>query len=439
MKRQQSCSTPSTASASFPFSPDFLPLAMAFTEKAVRGFAFGEKETSSLVLAVEEIFSFYLDQLSGATGIDLRLANENYQLVVTIGFRVAHPDLRAFNLTYRVNPEDEDSLAGLGPMIAARSVTRLRLDFGHDERLDLQLTRTREYAAVQPLALPALPPAAALRFQLPGGADIDYFARLATADDATWVPPWLLRSGMAADMLAAGALGGILASRGETMVGGVFWRNLSESTIELFGPYLLYPDPDDTVLSDLLDEAVGRIARSGARSLLRRQGRLAGYDRFFDRLGELVLIRGGETVRWTHYYKQLREESGATVYAEPRFAAFLCAEYDRLCLPRQVREALPPSDARGRSAASVFSVDFEPERSLATLRLLVKGNDLAGNLTRHMQLLEREGIRNIIVEIDTALPDDSALVPLLYAVGFTPRLLLPEAGRGDLVIFCSES
>ena len=121
---------------------------------------------------------------------------------------------------------------------------------------------------------------------------------------------------MAADMLATGALGAILVSVGETLAGGVFWRRLSESTIELFGPCLLFPD-NDVLLTCLLDEAVGRISRSGARGLLRRQGPLRGYERFFDFLGELNLtvapVTGGagDRIVWSHYYKQLREESGS--------------------------------------------------------------------------------------------------------------------------------
>ena len=67
-------SSPHTASASFPFEAPFLPLALAFTEQASRAFGFGQREFSGLVLAVEEIYSGYLDQLHGSAGIDLVLA-----------------------------------------------------------------------------------------------------------------------------------------------------------------------------------------------------------------------------------------------------------------------------------------------------------------------------------------------------------------------------
>ncbi len=437
MKSAQS-RTVRTATASFPFSADFLPLATAFTEKAARGFACGERESNGLVLAVEEIFTFYLEQLTGVSGIELRLDDEHYQLRLTLRFRLANPDLRAFNMTYRVDPDNEESLAGLGLMIAARSVTRLRLDFGHDDEVSLQLTREKDYALAVPL--PALPASKGIvpRVHDPEREDIGYFAALVAGAGGTFVPTFLARPGMAVDMLACGALGALLASAGDAVLGGVLWRRLSESTIELFGPYLFHDDPGDALLTQLLDAAVGRISRSGAHTLLRRQGRLAGYARFFDLLGELTLALPGVEATpagsvWTHYYKQLREESGGTIYAPPPLADFLRAEYERLCLPRQVRESSFQDD--GRRQDSLFSVDFEPRRSLATLRPLVAGRDMAENLAAHLALLEREGMRNAIVEIDAGRSADTAFAPALYAAGFLPRLLLPEAGKGDLVIF----
>lgn len=421
------------ASASFPFAAPFLPLATEFVDKAAAAFGFGQREIAGLTLAVEEIYSCYLEQLAGVASIDLALADERYQLRLDLRFRMAHPKLQAFNLTYRVDPDDEGSLAGLGLMIAARSVTRLSIELGRDEQVGLQLIREREYPPATVQALPAAPAAAAVRLAAPSREDLIYFGGLLAGGDAL-LPAFLERPAMAADMLASGALGALLASAGQTLGGGVFWRRLSESTIELYGPYLLFPDDGDALLTRLLDEAVGQISRSGARALLRRQGELRGFERFFDFLGELELASPSasrERLVWPHYYKQLREESGGVVYAEPRFAEFLRAQYDRLFLPRQVRET---SSASGGDD-SVLSVDFEQRRSLATLRLLASGSDLAENLAAHLTLLAREHIANVLVEVDCGRADEIGFVSVLYDAGFLPRLLIPDAGRGDLVVF----
>ena len=430
----------SVASASFPFTSPFLPLALEFTEKAAGAFGFGQREIFGLVLAVEEIYSCYLDQLAGIASIDFLLGDERYQLRLEIRFRMAHPKLQAFNLTYRIDPDDENSLAGLGLMIAARSVTRLSIELGNEEQVCLQLIREREYAKATPLARPELPSLANIRLSMPSREDMVYFGGLLASGDNAFLPAFLERPEMAADMLATDALGAILATVDKTLVGGVFWQRLNESTIELFGPYLLFPN-HDVLLTDLLDEAVARISRSGARALLRRQGPLRGFDRFFDFLGELSLAaapvagREAEDLVWSHYYKQLREETGGVVYAEPRFAAFLRAEYNRLCLPRQVRETSSAINEVRTDDASVFSVDFEHRRSLATLRLLAKGNDMAENLSAHLTLLAHEKIGNVLVEIDSGREDEIGFTSVLYDAGFLPRLLMPDAGRGDLVVF----
>jgi hypothetical protein len=426
-----------TASASFPFSGAFLPAAIEFADKGARGFGFGEAETAGLVLAVEEIFSFYLKQLSGGGSIDLTLENDIYQLCLTMNFRVANPDLAAFNLTYRIDPNDESTLEGLGPMIAQRSVTRLSLDFGANDDVRLRLVREREYAPAAPLPLPARGkvsgPAA---LHAPGREDIEHFASLLAANPNAIAPAFLARPGMAADMLASGAVGALLASAGGFVLGGVLWRRINDPTVELFGPYVFYDDAD-AVLTELLDAAAARVSRSGARTLLRRQGPLPGFERFFDFLGELRLAPGkgapGGPAARTYYYKQLREESGGAVYAEPRFAQFLRAEYHRLCLPRQVRE----TSANGpvRLGASLLSVEFENRHSLATLRPLAPGRDMAENLANHLALLDLDGVQNVVAELDVGRADGAAFAPALYDNGFSPRLVVPDAGVGDIAIF----
>ena len=211
----------SAASASFPFSIGFLPAAIEFTDKAARGFGFGEAETAGLVLAVEEIFSFYLKQLAAGGGIDLVLENDVYQLRLTVSFRVADLDLTAFNLTYRADPNDEASLAGLGPMIAARCVTRLNLDFGDNGRVRVQLTREKDYDLAAPLEPPARGETAGpVALHAPGPEDIVHFAALLASDAGAAVPAFLARPAMAVDMLASGAIGALLASVGGFVLGG---------------------------------------------------------------------------------------------------------------------------------------------------------------------------------------------------------------------------
>ncbi len=416
-----------------PFTAPFLPLAMEFADKGARGFGLGDRESGALTLAVEELFSFYMSRAARESSLEIALGDEGYRLSLSLSFHAANPDMRAFNLTWRVSHDSEDSLEMLGPMIAARSVSSLRLDFGDNDRVVIRLTMDRDY---EPARNVPLPPSGGPgpRLSEPSRDDVRHFAAMVNASGAPFIPHFLARPSMAADMLTAGRLHALLAVAGDWITGGVLWAHLTETCIEMYGPYLFRDDPDDNTLTMLLDEAVGRVSRTKARGLLRRQGPLVGYERFFDFLGELQMAGvDGQASRSVYYFRQLREESGGIVYCSPVLAAFLHQQYERLCLPRQVRES---AGDRGLARdASVLAVELDYSRSLAIIRPLCAGRDMAANLEGHLDLLESEGIANFLVEINTGRSEDTAFADALAQCGFAPRLLIPDAGQGDLVIY----
>ena len=63
---------------------------------------------------------------------------------------------------------------------------------------------------------------------------------------------------------AAGALGEIMTSAGETPFGGMFNRRLGVSTVRLYGPCRLLADGDDDFLTRILDDVVGCISCTGS-------------------------------------------------------------------------------------------------------------------------------------------------------------------------------
>ncbi len=422
------------ATTRIPFSTPFLPLAMEFIDKGAHGFGYNDRETGGLVLAMEELFSFYVQQVAAGSTVEIELEDQRYRLALSISFRMTNPDMRAFNLTWHVNPDSEESLELLGPMIAARSVSSLRLEFGADERVVLRMTRNRNYTSASEVALPPPGVIGALRLADPSPDDLRYFASMLAVAGSSFVPAFLASPGMAVDMLAAGHLKALLVTSGDWIVGGVLWRPLTDSCLELYGPYMFNDDQDDLGLTMLLDEAVGRISRSSWSGIVRRQGPLAGHERFFDFLGELELTgNSGIAGNCTYYYRQLKEDSGGVVYCSGSLMTFLREEYDRLCLPRQVRETVV-ENSRLRDA-SVLSVELEYARSLAVIRPLCAGKDMAANLAAHIELLTGDGICNFQVEINTGLSEDTLFAAALEETGFVPRLLIPDAGQGDLVIY----
>ena len=133
------------------------------------------------------------------------------------------------------------------------------------------------------------------------------------------------------------------------------------------------------------------------------------------------------------HFRQLHEDPGAKVWADPSLDDFLIQEYRRLVLPRDV-EFVAPEKTHG-PRYSVLTTRFQREQNAVTLRLLWPGSDMEQNVALHVKLLEDENWRNISAEIDLGIPWQTGFTPALLKNGFMPRIVLPHAGQGDVVIF----
>ena len=71
---------------------------------------------------------------------------------------------------------------------------------------------------------------------------------------------------------------------------------------------------------------------------------------------------------------------------------------------------------------------------MITLYPLWTGRDMEKNIADHLSLCRSESFINIFFVLDLGRSSNSAFVPALLKNGFTPRLLLPYGGRGDLLI-----
>ncbi|GAB1409363.1 hypothetical protein MASR1M90_05170 [Desulfovibrionales bacterium] len=428
---------PQALQANFPFTHDFLPLAMSLVDKGSAGLGYSRQEAGGLILAMEELFSFYARQAAPDSTLDIFMEDRGSCLDLTLSFHVTSPDLRALNLTWKCNLDNEESLDMLGPMLAARSVSSLRLDFGAQDQILLRLTKNRDYAPASTVALPPDNLVGPYTLVEPTKEDIYHFSAMCVTAGLPFVPDFLSRPGMVADMYAAGHVSALVLEQDSWIRGGVLWRPLTDSCLECYGPYLFGYDTDDQGLTMLLDAAVARISRSSYRGLVRRQGALPGFERFFDFLGELHLHENRSDLHTICYYRQLKEESSGTVYCPEPLASFLHEHYDRLCLPRQIRQ--PGTDTARLREASVLAVELEHARSLAILRPLCAGKDMAENITGHLDMLQGEGLQNFFMELNTGRSDDLAFVPALAQTGFVPHLIIPDAGQGDLVIYAHQA
>ncbi|MCA1989075.1 MAG: hypothetical protein LDL07_08025, partial [Desulfarculus sp.] len=127
------------------------------------------------------------------------------------------------------------------------------------------------------------------------------------------------------------------------------------------------------------------------------------------------------------------EDPGAWVWCHPDLRGFLEEQYQRLFLPRGIRELSAAGETR--AAHSVLSADLNRARSQATLALVWDGHDLTANLKSHLAALREEGILNVFLNLDLGSQWQAGLLPQIAAAGFKPQLLLPALGQGDLVVF----
>jgi hypothetical protein len=112
---------------------------------------------------------------------------------------------------------------------------------------------------------------------------------------------------------------------------------------------------------------------------------------------------------------------------------FLKEAFGRLFLPREI--ASVSFDGEHLAPHSIFSVRFDRSRHAATIRPVWDGADYGQNIRSHVDVLAREGIANIFANLDLGVSWQGKLTPALLDAGFEPVLLLPYAGRADVVIF----
>lgn len=423
-----------------PANLPFLSLAMEFVRQGAQGFGFGQEEDDSLTLAAEEIVGYVMNLQKPSDTIELSMRDGFWRLTLNIDCSAANIDLRAFNLTWRMG-QDEKSLEQMGLLIASRMVDCMTISSPRD-RLHLCLTKHRSYPS-QPAQAPLDPlPDVIERFDLipsPSTEAFRYAVLQLGAARMKGLPSFLRMPALAADMHTAGDLEATLVCAPNGSLLAVACRNwLSPRCMEFFGPYLLTDAPiAESIRTELVEDCLIRTARTGALALICRHTPIPFTARFFDTLGSIPETGpDGNSIDQPVYYRLLREDEGTTVYVDPGMKDFLEEQYDRLALPRLLLQV--PDLGTRIPPHSVLSVEFVREASRATLRLQRTGMDLRDNLRAHVRVLRQEGIRNILLELDLGKTEESVHASQILAAGFHPRLIIPDGGQRDLVLFTVE-
>jgi anti-sigma regulatory factor (Ser/Thr protein kinase) len=413
----------------------FLPLAMSFTEASAKAFGLEKTDALKLTLACEETFTYICSICKETKSLVMKATNGLYYVGVQFLFRAADFDPGAFNLTAQASPEDEKGLDEMGLIIASRSVERFQISHS-PEGVSLVLIKEKSYLQMPEITMPELKPLKDFTITSPDPGTLKLFAgQIVHSYPDHLYPRDFHFPGKLVDMVASGEYGAAVAISKEGLTGGgVAWFRSSGKMVEVFGPYLFDQPPRSSAAERLIDAVVEGLAKTDTLFLIVMYATPELPAGYFEPLGTIdIFKKGSPPAAITVYCRQLKEDPGSTVWFHPEIEEFLKKEYRRLYFARYMKPTESAGEARPEH--SVFAARFVKAQNTVILNAIWDGVDFADNLDRHISTLSGEGIPNIFFEIDLAYAWQANLIPSLLGREFIPRLVLPYAGEGDVVLF----
>jgi hypothetical protein len=415
----------------------FLPLVTAFVEKSANCFGLGVDESLRLTLAAEEVFLHLCRAVMPSGGpVEIVCSSGGYYAQAVFLIPTDAFDLGAFNLTATIATEDDADLDAMGLVLASRSVDRFFLSRKEGRDLRLTLIKEKAYPTLSVVVPAVVGPLGKTVQRPPGPEEVKFISQLAVSHyDSHVLSDIMLSPGKLADMIGVGEYDSLAAVGSAGEIGGaIFWHWFGENMVECFGPYVFNQDPESKIPEELLHGCLGAVARTKAVGVINLRPTPEFSRMHFELLGTLdYCVPEGSCVPVEAWFRLLHEDSGAAIWVHPGLDAFVRREYARLVLPREIRIDRPAGENLPRH--SVISAEFDRLRGLVTLRPMWPGADVKENIEQHVRLMESEKILNIHFIIDLGQAWQTVFVPGLLDSGFEPRLVLPYAGKGDLVVF----
>lgn len=410
----------------------FLPLLTSFVESSAHAFGLENSKALSLTLAAEEIFAYLANGAVRNQEIRVQCLGGGYYMAVTFTFAGNDLDLRVFNLTSRVALDQDELPAAMGLLIAARMADSLHISQKAGE-WQLTLSKDNAYPTFTDRGAPPLSSDPVIAVRTPDAAELHLLLQGLRHFPPGRLPPEFAWPGKVVDMAAAGVYRAAIALDPAGRIGGgLLWRERGERLVECYGPYLFAQPPATARL--LLDHLLGALAKSPAVGVVSRYPAPALPTEYFETLGVLCdYPANGPGQEYPVYYRHLAEDAGAVVWSHPALREFLQREYQRLAFARDLVPVIAAGEKTG--SHSVLAAEFNRPAGEVTLRPLWWGNDAEANLREHVRVLQGEGLRNLLFSLDLGRSWQGHFTPALLAAGFSPQVILPYAGHGDLVIF----
>jgi hypothetical protein len=420
-----------------PADPDWVPLLQSAAENAARVFGLAREKGLRLAMSMEEVLLYLASALPGAT-VRISLEQAPGAVSATFSLTTDSLDLSAMNIVAEAEPNEHGHV--LPPVLASRMSDGLHV-FRTGTHIHLTLRQDQVYKRITPAPEQAPLPCTPVRVE--STTDIQRIthacARLLGRFPKQELPPWIAIPGKILDRSLAGELQVVVALDDADRVRAIlFWEYMSEKSVTFSGPWLL--DACDQGIAPLLEHMLLALARTKVSCLFSNpDGTPAGLDlstHGFELLATITRTEQGRERRIPVWFRQLQEDEGLQVWSHPGCVPFLEATYQRVFLPRSILpvtdvERRPQSQAQDRS---LFAAKMNREMGEMLLRPLLDGADNAENISRHLRVLRGEGYQRILFRIDLAEGWQAALCGDLLEQGCRPSLVLPLAGRSDVLL-----
>ncbi len=417
---------------------DFLHVATSFVEQSADSFGLTRSDSMCLGLATEEIF-VYLCGLSHLEHvIEISCTGGGWFVMVDFSLPVDDFNLRAFNITSTAAPDDDAFLEEMGLFLASRQVDRFQVTESENGGISLSLIKEKKYPAIPACDINLSGGFETYSIRKPDSDEIKFLVALAHEIYSVEVLPGSFEfPGKVVDMFEMGDYDALIAAGPSGLIGGgiIFqWSGLK--TVEFFGPYVFNQTGADSgaMAKELIHACISAIAKTHAVALINRLAVRYFPKEEFEILGTLdICNENGVSIEQPTYFRQMQEDTGCTVKSHPDLADFLQSRYKSLFLPREI---LIVTDAgEQQTSFSVITADFDKSRDIVTLKPVRSGCDTVENLKKHVIFFEKQSVCNLFFELDLSLSWQMGFTPALLKNGFVPKLVLPYAGRGDIVIF----
>lgn len=397
----------------------------------------GKRENMRFQLAVEEFFDYLTQVAVKHCPVKAILTGKRYLAQAAFTFAAGELNLGALNFNSVVCiSHDGEPPQDLGLLLAARIADRCHLSRGEDGAFTLQAEVDMVYPEEEgvPQDIFLKPP---YRAEPCSDRDIMRHAvGLASARYPAWHCPASFKTpGKFLDMVDAGHFLCVAALDAASRPAGLMcWTRSGEKGLSFSGPFVFTrPGDSEQVARLLTDRFLETVAREGVEIVFSERATPDTPAGYFEPLGSLTLFGQAGTTEQPVLFRHLREDDGATVWSHPEIEGFLRDQYDRLAMYRDVLQAQPAVEYE--HTASLVSTMVERGKSLAVLKPLLDGANMAENLAGHVCALREKNIANILYYMDLSRSWEAALSPALLAAGFKPRLILPNAGRSDVAVF----